>query len=58
MNTQPPVDELFDITGRVALVTGGARNLGFDREMAVYLAAYNIRVNCIRPGGRSGLTAW
>jgi NAD(P)-dependent dehydrogenase (short-subunit alcohol dehydrogenase family) len=33
--TQPTVQELIDLTGKVALVTGGARNLGFDMATAL-----------------------
>ena len=29
------VQELFDLTGQVALITGGARNLGFDIAVAL-----------------------
>ena len=35
MNPSPRVDELFDLTGQVALITGGARNLGFDMALAL-----------------------
>lgn len=34
MNPSPTVGELFDLTGQAALVTGGARNLGFDMALA------------------------
>ena len=33
--TQPTIQELIDLTGKVALVTGGARNLGFDMATAL-----------------------
>jgi gluconate 5-dehydrogenase len=33
--TQPTIQELSDLTGKVALITGGARNLGFDMAMAL-----------------------
>ena len=33
--TQPTIQELMDLTDKVALVTGGARNLGFDMAMAL-----------------------
>ena len=35
----PTIQELYDLTGQVALITGGARNLGFD--MATALAEAN-----------------
>ena len=43
----PTIDELFDLTGRVAIVTGGSRGLG--REMAEGLAEAGARlVLCAR----------
>jgi NAD(P)-dependent dehydrogenase (short-subunit alcohol dehydrogenase family) len=35
--TSPTVQELFRLSDKVALITGGARNLGYD--MALALAA-------------------
>ena len=32
---EPTVRELFDLSGKVALVTGGARNLGYDMALAL-----------------------
>ena len=31
----PTIQKLYDLTGRVALVTGGTRNLGYDMAMAL-----------------------
>ena len=42
----PTTHELFDLSGEVALVTGGARNLGLD-----YVTGHNLVVD-------GGLTAW
>src|SRR5690242_12283722 len=38
------VRELFDLSGRVALVTGGARNLGFDMALALAEAGCDIAI--------------
>lgn len=32
---EPTITELFDLSGKVALVTGGARNLGYDMALAL-----------------------
>jgi NAD(P)-dependent dehydrogenase (short-subunit alcohol dehydrogenase family) len=38
------VHELFDLSGRVALVTGGARNLGFDMASALAEAGCDVAI--------------
>jgi NAD(P)-dependent dehydrogenase (short-subunit alcohol dehydrogenase family) len=40
----PTVQELFDLTGKVALVTGGARNLGYDMAMALAEAGADVAI--------------
>jgi len=40
--SSPTVQELFDLTGQVALVTGGARNLGLDMATALAQAGADI----------------
>lgn len=42
---QPTIHELFDLTARVALVTGGARNLGFDMAIALAEAGSNVAIS-------------
>jgi NAD(P)-dependent dehydrogenase (short-subunit alcohol dehydrogenase family) len=42
MNPSPRVDELFDLAGQVALITGGARNLGFDMALALTEAGCDV----------------
>ena len=41
---QPTVKELLDLTGRVALITGGARNLGYDMALALAEAGANVAI--------------
>jgi NAD(P)-dependent dehydrogenase (short-subunit alcohol dehydrogenase family) len=40
--TQVPVAELFDLKGKLAVVTGGARNLGYDSAMALAEAGADV----------------
>lgn len=42
--TQIPVRQLYDLTGKVALVTGGARNLGFDMAHALAEAGADVAI--------------
>ena len=40
----PKIQELFALTQKVALVTGGARNLGFDMATALAEAGADIAI--------------
>lgn len=40
----PTVQELFDLSGKTALVTGGARNLGFDMALALAEAGADVAI--------------
>ncbi|MCC7353115.1 MAG: SDR family NAD(P)-dependent oxidoreductase, partial [Anaerolineae bacterium] len=40
----PTVQELYDLTGKVALVTGGARDLGCDMALALAEAGANVAI--------------
>jgi len=40
----PTIQELFDLSGKVALVTGGARNLGFDMAGAFAEAGADVAI--------------
>jgi NAD(P)-dependent dehydrogenase (short-subunit alcohol dehydrogenase family) len=42
--TQPTIQQLFDLSGQVALVTGGARNLGFDMALALAEAGADVAI--------------
>jgi len=44
MDRFPTVQELFDLTGKVAFVTGGARNLGYDMALALAEAGADVAV--------------
>jgi NAD(P)-dependent dehydrogenase (short-subunit alcohol dehydrogenase family) len=40
----PTIQELYDLTGEVALVTGGARNLGYDMATALAEAGADVAI--------------
>ena len=40
----PTVQELFDLSGNVALVTGGARTLGYDMATALAEAGADVAI--------------
>jgi NAD(P)-dependent dehydrogenase (short-subunit alcohol dehydrogenase family) len=40
----PTTQELFDLTGKVALITGGARNLGYDMATALAEAGAEVAI--------------
>jgi NAD(P)-dependent dehydrogenase (short-subunit alcohol dehydrogenase family) len=40
----PTIQQLFDLQGKVALVTGGARNLGYDMALALAEAGADVAV--------------
>ncbi len=42
--THPTIHELFDLSGKVALVTGGARNLGYDMATALAEAGADVAI--------------
>lgn len=42
--TFPTIQHLFDLTGKVALVTGGARNLGYDMATALAEAGADVAI--------------
>lgn len=42
--TLPTVQELYDLTGKVALVTGGARTLGYDMALALAEAGADVAI--------------
>lgn len=41
---RPTIQELFDLTGKVAVVTGGARNLGYDMATALAEAGADVAI--------------
>jgi len=45
---EPTIQQLFDLTGQVALVTGGARNLGFDMAFALAQAGAEVALTSRR----------
>lgn len=44
MSKNPTVQELYDLTGKTAFVTGGARNLGFDMALALAEAGADVTI--------------
>jgi NAD(P)-dependent dehydrogenase (short-subunit alcohol dehydrogenase family) len=40
----PTIQDLFDLKGKIALVTGGARNLGFDMATALAEAGAEVAI--------------
>ena len=40
----PDIQNMFDLTGKIALVTGGAKNLGFDAASALCAAGCNVAI--------------
>lgn len=40
----PTIQQLFDLSGKIALVTGGARNLGFDMATALAEASADVAI--------------
>jgi len=45
----PSVLELFDLTGQVAFITGGARNLGYDMALALAEAGADVCITSRKP---------
>jgi NAD(P)-dependent dehydrogenase (short-subunit alcohol dehydrogenase family) len=41
----PTIQSLFDLTGKVAVITGGARNLGYDMALALAEAGADVAVS-------------
>jgi len=58
---EPTIQELFDLSGKVALVTGGARNLGYDMALALAEAGAWVAItsrtpdNAVAAAGRIAL---
>jgi NAD(P)-dependent dehydrogenase (short-subunit alcohol dehydrogenase family) len=42
--TDPTIQQLFDLTGKVALITGGAHNLGRDMTCALAEAGADVAI--------------